>query len=311
MDFNMDVMLWLSEHRMEPFSTFFIGVSGLGEIEGYVLICCLILAAYSRPLALRLTIVVTATMCVNHLLKMVIANPRPFIESGEYQSRWLVPPENATELATEYSTPSGHAMAAAAFYVFLGLAVQNKVIRAICLVAALMTGFARPYLGVHYVEDILLGWMVGLVLGVLAFRSSNTLSDWWKQLELPSSIALLLGGSVALWFLSIAIDSGVQGHQPRAFLAYAGILSGAAISSHFETANTVASNEGTVGVKLVRFALLTAVALGLLEGSEFIIALFSHPYSISGFGLQYARYLLAGMVVFAFMPRALFSLNLR
>lgn len=68
-------------------------------------------------------------MSLNHILKTLIMNPRPFISQGDFMDRWAVSAGKVRELATEYSTPSGHAMAGASFYSYLYANVKSRPAR--------------------------------------------------------------------------------------------------------------------------------------------------------------------------------------
>lgn len=67
------------------------------------------------------------------------------------------------------SFPSGHSMLSAAIYLTLGALVASfaakKRIRAFCLssaiVATIMVGVSRVFLGVHWASDVLAGWCLG------------------------------------------------------------------------------------------------------------------------------------------------------
>jgi PAP2 superfamily protein len=87
----------------------------LGESQQYILVVTLIYVMLDKTTAVRLATVVLLTMCFNHVLKIIIKEPRPFIREGTYLQKWAVSAANAKELATEHSTPSGHAMGDSAF----------------------------------------------------------------------------------------------------------------------------------------------------------------------------------------------------
>lgn len=72
--------------------------------------------------------------------------------------------------ASGYSFPSGHTMLATAFYG--GLAVwqrKRKWLAALCVLLTLLTAFTRNWLGVHTLEDVLVGILCSA--GIIAINS--------------------------------------------------------------------------------------------------------------------------------------------
>jgi undecaprenyl-diphosphatase len=74
------------------------------------------------------------------------------------------------------SFPSGHALESMALYgtaaLTVGRRLRSRWLRVFALVVGLglplLIGFSRVYLGVHYFTDVLGGWVVGLLLALLA-----------------------------------------------------------------------------------------------------------------------------------------------
>jgi undecaprenyl-diphosphatase len=68
------------------------------------------------------------------------------------------------------SFPSGHAMTSAAVYLTLGAMLmrisERRLTKIYCMtiamLATLLIGATRVYLGVHYPTDVLAGWMIGM-----------------------------------------------------------------------------------------------------------------------------------------------------
>jgi len=90
----------------------------------------------------------------------------------------------AAVAADGYSFPSGHATGTAAIMVLSAWIVTRwlltgwtgrVVIWTVAIGSALVIGYSRVYLGVHYVSDVLAGWLLGLAwAGVVMLVGS-----WW------------------------------------------------------------------------------------------------------------------------------------
>jgi undecaprenyl-diphosphatase len=94
----------------------------------------------------------------------------------------------AAVAADGYSFPSGHATGTAAILVLSAWMVTRWLITpwvgrvivwATALGSALVIGYSRVYLGVHYVSDVLAGWLLGLAwAGVVMLVGS-----WWTEIR--------------------------------------------------------------------------------------------------------------------------------
>ena len=76
-----------------------------------------------------------------------------------------------------FSFPSGHAMMSLAFFLllshFVWKTIKNKPLKitliSLFMVLAIMIGFSRIYLGVHYFSDVLAGWLLTITITFLSF----------------------------------------------------------------------------------------------------------------------------------------------
>ncbi|MDA3649169.1 phosphatase PAP2 family protein [Saccharopolyspora indica] len=95
------------------------------------------------------------------LVKEVFQQPRPC---------HAMPIETVRACAevSVWSLPSGHSTAAAALAV--ALALQWRRIAALALAIAVLEGFSRIFIGVHYPHDVLAGFILGAVLAVVCTR---------------------------------------------------------------------------------------------------------------------------------------------
>jgi proline iminopeptidase len=309
--FGTELIRTLAEARTPLLTHVAQFLTFLGELEGYVLLVSLVYAAHDKRLAVQLAVLTLVSMSLNHVLKTLIAMPRPFIAEGTWREHWAVSPERAADLASEYSTPSGHAMSCGAFYTWLYAHSRRRWARAGCVALLLAIGLSRPYLGVHYLEDVLLGWPLGIGLALFALRYVAALDALWSRLSYARQILAAVAASMAVWVATLLV-AGPQPHgQPSAFISYLGFLTGIAIATPLETAHVrFDPRSGPAWHKLARFALGVALVLGTLEALDVAFAAISADDSPLGALLRYVRYASAAVVGLYLAPLAFVRLGL-
>lgn len=155
------IVNWLQAHGTEAGETFFNLVSWLGAqlMVGVVIVAVLALARrrdWLRAGALILTM--AGGYALNTLLKLLFHRGRP---------------EAATEFITHqsWSFPSGHAMNSLVGFGFLAYLLLERttsrrmraaIIGTTAIVVGLV-GFSRLYLGVHFLSDVIAGFLAGTV----------------------------------------------------------------------------------------------------------------------------------------------------
>ncbi len=107
----------------------------------------------------RLSLVILSSWALSEILKFIFAHPRPFMALSEITPLF--------SFGSNDSFPSGHAT------VFSALALatffEHKKLGFIYIIAALLIGLARAISGVHYVHDILAGFLVGSLLVLISY----------------------------------------------------------------------------------------------------------------------------------------------
>jgi undecaprenyl-diphosphatase len=88
--------------------------------------------------------------------KFLIKRPRP---EGEFGQIYRV--------TDPHSFPSGHAARAMAI-AFIFSTIGNPWLTIVVFVWAILVGYSRVALALHYVSDVVVGWLIGLVSGWLA-----------------------------------------------------------------------------------------------------------------------------------------------
>jgi membrane-associated phospholipid phosphatase len=301
--FHLALVQFLADHRNVYLTHFFHAASFFGSATFYVFFTILLYVMWDKRLAVRLTVVVLLTMAFNDLLKILIKNPRPFVADGTYEKKWAVPPAEAKALALEYSTPSGHAMGSAAFYTYLLAFTRNRLIRVGIVLLIVLIGVSRPYLGVHYVEDVLLGWAIGLLFGLGASRYTGALANLWSEVPHGLQIAITVAGSAAVWLITLALNGWHIDGQVREMTAYCGWLTGIVIACPLELRIVnFDPRSGGPAARILRYILSIGIMIAVLLLPDAAFVSFAGNASIIGSALDYLRYTAASVAGMFFAP---------
>jgi len=163
----------------------------LGNPQAYIVIIALIYWSFNNLLGMRMAIFLPLVSSMNGLLKQLFHAPRPY---------WVDPLIKAFQASNGFGMPSGHAQAAtvwllAAYY------LRNKWFWIIAIVLIFMIGVSRIYLGVHFPDQIIAGWLAGIVLMIIYFRLEYNITRWIKHLKFINQ--LLFVSAVSILFLVI------------------------------------------------------------------------------------------------------------
>jgi undecaprenyl-diphosphatase len=139
-------------------------LTNIGATRSVIVLTAVLLVGALAARAVRSAVLVTATLAISSglvtVLKATHARPRP-----------------ALGQLVEHSTsfPSGHAAAslALAFGVLLGWWAAGlprpSLVAAAVIPLALLIGYSRAYLSIHWLSDVIAGWVVATVAAAITF----------------------------------------------------------------------------------------------------------------------------------------------
>ncbi|MDH5401913.1 MAG: phosphatase PAP2 family protein [Candidatus Heimdallarchaeota archaeon] len=307
--FNEDILIWVAEHRFYLLTFIMSFFTHIGSIEGYILLICGIHWLYNKNVGVRAGVALLISAILNHTLKIIIKNPRPFIESGETDKYWAKPFLEADESELGYSTPSGHAMGSSTFFSYIYLKNKSRKSLIISFIFIFMIGISRPYLGVHYLEDVLLGWMIGILVTLLVFKVEPVIPTIWnKQSESVKYIILLVPALLTTIISGVVTNYSEDG---TAYVTLSGILSGALFGYVYELkANDFDEDYDEVYIGILRYILGIVLVFSFQIGLDEIFAIISDDYSLLGYILRLIRYFLIGFSITYLAPFLFVKLNL-
>jgi undecaprenyl-diphosphatase len=154
-------------------------ITHMGD-TAFVLIFCLMLIAIKRSrktIAFPVSLAVIVSTLLNLLMKNLFSRQRPDILRLINE--------------TSYSFPSGHAMINATLYTMLVLLafwfLRNRLVKTLlavfCIVLIIAIGYSRIYLGVHFIDDVLGGWLIGFNVSIRVYFSWSARHERPRLLE--------------------------------------------------------------------------------------------------------------------------------
>ena len=212
------------------------------------------------------------------------------MEDGTYKKKWGLSSQSAIEeTAQSYSTPSGHAQSAGTFYSYLDQRLSAKWTRILYYSLIVLIGFSRVYLGVHYLEDVILGWLIGIGVTYIFMRYiEDKLPDHYKETS-NNIIIGLFATTLAISLIVGYLNQWGQGAQDLTTFSglFSGLVLGIKLEEHFVNFD---ARSKSLGNGVVRYILGLAISFTVLFGLDILFGFIAGDESLLGFILRYIRY---------------------
>lgn len=295
--------------------------SFLGSEQFFLLIAPAIYWCINTQIGLRLGIYLALTAGVNSILKLIFHGPRPY---------WYDPRVIALAGESSFGIPSGHSQSAIVVWGSLAASIGKRWLGLLAGVLFILIGLSRMYLGVHFPQDVLVGWLIGILLLWILIKIEPPVLSWLRQKNLAGQISAALIASLLIiliaWLARQALgDWSVPTewieNAARAFpddepinpLALSGIVSNAAIFFGLATGGMWINSRGGFRVQGSGWQLVLRYLVGLLGVLVFWFGLGELlPDGEGGFPLllRYLRYALVGFWVSGLAPVTFIRLHL-
>ena len=146
-------------------------LSSLGQVEFYILVLPILYWVFDAGLAVRFTFLLVLSGFSNAFLKITFHAPRPY---------WLDTRVKAFANESSFGLPSGHAQNAATLGGYITTLVNSGKLKALVFTLVFLIGFSRIYLGVHFLSDVVAGWVIGGFLLLLFIGLEKKVVAWFS-----------------------------------------------------------------------------------------------------------------------------------
>jgi membrane-associated phospholipid phosphatase len=204
-----------------PITSVFIQFEFLDSMPWYLLLITVLTLGLHPRYGVRLATLFGLNSGLNEAFKLACHLPRPY---------WVSDAVTGYSAHSSFGFPSGAAMTGAAMYGYIVIVVRRWWVVLVCIALFLTTSFARIFAGIHFVLDILGGWILGFLLLAIFLLAMPRAEAYAARLSRPARVALFVAVAAVPILLVIPAYLSLTGWQlPEVWAALALQQTGTAI----------------------------------------------------------------------------------
>lgn len=276
-----EFLVWLQSLGSGWLEAIFRLFTILGNEEFYLFLLPVVYWCVGRRVGIGLAYVSMLSVWANSAVKHLFDVPRP--ADTRLRVRW---PE------TSPSFPSGHSQSAVTNWGYLALQLRRRLWTVVAILLMLMISLSRMFLGVHFPQDLVGGWVIGLAVLFLFFWAAPRVEPWLVRQPAGLQAALAVALPLVLIFLHPADTEGL--YPAEGALTPASALIGMGLGLIMERAWVRFDVGGSLGRRLVRLVLGLAIVVAVYAGPKLLLPA-EMPYPAEATA-RFLRYVLLGWV---------------
>jgi membrane-associated phospholipid phosphatase len=190
MDTFLHDLSWVPPLRSEPLTLIFNAFTYLGYPQFFLVFLPIGYWLCDKAMFTRLAMLIGIVGLSNAFLKDLFQDPRP-------PAAFALDPR----VGDSFGLPSGHAQIATAMWLWLAYEIHRRWAWIAAIVIAVGVSASRIYLGVHDIEDVLAGVLLGLATVVIYRGFVSDVAKPWHDLHPAFQIAAIGALAPALYLL--------------------------------------------------------------------------------------------------------------
>ncbi|MDD3122943.1 MAG: phosphatase PAP2 family protein [Candidatus Izemoplasmatales bacterium] len=202
MAYELELIHWLQSFRNTVMDLFFQFWTLFGEELIIIAILGFLYWCYDKKVGEKVGITVFVSLVFNSIIKVLIMRPRPFVVDSTITN---IRPSTAPG----YAFPSGHTQGAATTFGSLAIWLKKKWVTIASIVIITFVAISRMYLGAHYLSDVVVGALLGIIIayGFYIYSKKHEDSSEIYKLILIGSIVIFVLGYIYYLFTADATQS--------------------------------------------------------------------------------------------------------
>ena len=187
-------LILLVQRLPEWFTPLMLFFSALGTETLFLVLLPIIYWCINPRLGVRVGLILLVTAGINAIGKLVTHAPRPY---------WIDARVKALSTETSFGMPSGHAQVSVAIWGVLAAATRKPAAYLAAGLLVVLIGFSRVYLGVHFLSDVVIGLLLGILTLWLVLRFEAPVVAWWQRRSFGAQVVnsfaasgIVIGGAV-------------------------------------------------------------------------------------------------------------------
>jgi len=293
-------------------------LTSLGSENFFFLVLPLVYWSIDAGLGLRVAFILVTNTSLNCVGKYLFAAPRPY---------WVSADVKPLSVESSFGMPSAHAQDSAALWGILAAGVRKPWAWTAAIVLAFLVGFSRLYLGMHFVHDVLAGWLIGYVLLFVFLKFWDPVAAWFKTKTFLQQVMIAFAISLFVIAVGLLSSAPLNGYvfpvewtenalragplpQPASIeiiFTSAGSLFGMAAGAAWIASRGGYQAEGPLAKRALRYVIGLVGVLILWEG---LGAVLPDGETWIPLTLRYIRYSLVGAWITGGAPWLFFHFNL-
>ena len=186
------VLLSIEAMRNGFYNYFFSIITVIGGNLGYLFILAVVYWSVNKSIGQRLAYTYMFSVVISTWLKALWGIPRPDSPAIENALEQAGITKRLAPLAHEVSPafPSRHAFQAIISWGYMAIKIKKAWFWVLAVIMPLEIGFSRLYLGVHYPQDVIAGWIFGIIYLIIWWLAEPYIRNQLSKLGLGWRYAL-------------------------------------------------------------------------------------------------------------------------